>query len=187
MVNPRLAGRYAKSLIDIAVEKNTLEAVKADVALLLGAIQASPELKRVLRSPIIKADKKLAVMKAICTGRVSAITEAFATLLINKGRENAMPEILAAFNEQYNALKGIQQINITTAQPLSEELKTAILSRLKVDTGYDKVELTAKVKEELIGGFVLEYNNNLVDASIQRDLRDIKRQFLNNDYIFNIK
>ncbi|QGW27191.1 F0F1 ATP synthase subunit delta [Phnomibacter ginsenosidimutans] len=47
--------------------------------------------------------------------------------------------------------------------------------------------MKTSVKEELIGGFILEYNNNLVDASIQRDLRDIKRQFHNNDYIFNIR
>lgn len=187
MVNPRLAGRYAKSLIDIAVEKNTLEAVKADVELLQGAIKASPELKSLLRSPIIKADKKMAVMNAICQGRVGAITEAFSRLLISKGRENVLPEILDAFKEQYNVLKGIQQVKITTAQPLSDDLKTTLLNRLKADTGFDKVELTANVKEELIGGFILEYNNNLVDASIQRDLRDIKRQFHNNDYIFNIR
>lgn len=187
MVNPRLAGRYAKSLIDIAVEKNVLEAIKADVAFLLSAINSSPELKGLLRSPIIKADKKTGVMDAICKGRVNAITEVFCRLLISKSRENALPEILGAFNEQYNVLKGIQQVKITTAQPLSEEVKASLLSKLKADTGFDKVELKTSVKEELIGGFILEYNNNLVDASIQRDLRDIKRQCQNNDYVFNIR
>lgn len=187
MVNPRLAGRYAKSLIDVAVEKDILEAVKADVELLQGAIKASPEFKSLLRSPIIKADKKLAILQAICQGRVSDITVAFCRLLTSKGRENALPEILDAFKEQYNALKGIQQVKITTAQPMSEEVKDILLNRLKAATGFNQVELTAQVKDELIGGFILEFNNNLVDASIQRDLRDIKRQFLNNDYIFNIR
>ncbi|MEY3055838.1 MAG: synthase subunit delta, partial [Bacteroidota bacterium] len=48
------------------------------------------------------------------------------------------------------------------------------------------IELTTKTDESLIGGFVLEFNNNLVDASIARDLKDIKKQFLNNEFISKI-
>ena len=58
MPNPRLAGRYAKSLLDLAVEKDELEPVYQDMVLMNNLIKASPEFERVLKSPVIKGDKK---------------------------------------------------------------------------------------------------------------------------------
>ena len=49
------------------------------------------------------------------------------------------------------------------------------------------IELTAQTNPELIGGFILEFNNNLIDTSIARDLRDIKKQFRENVYVQQIR
>jgi len=70
---------------------------------------------------------------------------------------------------------------------VSDEVKNAIIDKVKSDTNIGNIELESKVKEELIGGFVLEFNNNLVDASILRDLRDVKAQFDKNVYIHQIR
>ena len=78
-------------------------------------------------------------------------------------------------------------MKLTTATPISEELKQAIVAKLKAETSMQHIELETLVKEELIGGFVLEFNNNLVDASIARDLRDIKKQFSQNIYVQQIR
>ena len=75
---------------------------------------------------------------------------------------------------------------MTTAVDLSAEVKKSIENKVKSETNFATVELTTKTDESLIGGFVLEFNNNLVDASIARDLRDIKKQFLNNEFISKI-
>jgi F-type H+-transporting ATPase subunit delta len=69
---------------------------------------------------------------------------------------------------------------------MSEELKATIISKVKSAEVKD-IELETAVKDELIGGFVLEVQGNLVDASILRDLKDVKKQFLNNDYIHKIR
>lgn len=183
MPNPRLAGRYAKSLIDLAVERNQLEPVYKDMLYLQSLNQSSREFVTFLRSPVIKGDKKQKIVDALTEGKISELTAAFIRLLINKTREEHLPEIVGSFITQYNTMKGIHKVKLTTAEPVSDTLKEAIVSKIKNETSLQKIELDTEVKPELVGGFVLEFDNNLVDASIARDLRDIKKQFSQNIYV----
>lgn len=187
MLQPRLAGRYAKSLIDLAQEQNQLDAVYADMVFLQGIFKQNKDFTTVMKSPVITADKKNAIMDAVTNGRVNNFTSTFNKLLIRKNRENILPEIITAFVEQYNTIKGIHKVKLTTAQPISDALKTEIEQKVKNDTKLSKIELETIVKEELIGGFVLEFDNNLIDASVQRDLKDIQKQFRSNIYVKNIR
>lgn len=187
MPNPRLAHRYAKSLVDLAIEKNQLEAIYADMKYLQTACKSSKEFVSLLQSPIIGADKKNKILEAVCSGKVSELTNQFNKLLVSKGREFELPEIVNAVIEQYNKINGIHKVKLTTAVPVSDELKHSITKKAATEGGLGKVELETKVDESLIGGFVLEFNNNLVDASIARDLRDIKAQFSKNVYVKNIR
>ena len=187
MTNPRLAGRYAKSLIDIAQEKNVLDATYNDVTYLQSVIAQSREFANMLRSPIIKADKKIAVLTAITAGKTGVIINTFNNLLISKNREAKLAEILQAFVEQYDVIKGINKVNVTSASELSDANKKAITERLEKEAGLTNIELIIKVDPKLIGGFILEYNNSIVDASILRDLKDIKKQFSQNVYVNAIR
>ncbi len=187
MPNPRLADRYAKSLIDLATEQNQLEAVYKDMQYLRAICKSSAEFVNVMRSPVIKADKKQMILTAITGGKVSELTALFNRLLVSKTREEHLPEIVNAVIARYNALKGIHQVKLTTATALSDETKQAIINKIKSETPLKHIELEAVVKEDLVGGFVLEFNNNLVDASIARDLRDIKKQFEQNIYVQQIR
>ena len=187
MLQPRLAGRYAKSLIDLAREQNQLEEVYADMVLLQSVCKQSRDFLNLVRSPIIAADKKNAIIEAVTAGKVTKLTSAFNKLLVQKGRENILTEIISAYIEQYNRIKDIHKIKLTTAQPITEDLKTALSQKIKADTSLENIALETVVDEELIGGFVLEFDNKLVDASVIRDLRDIKRQFQSNVYIRNIR
>jgi F-type H+-transporting ATPase subunit delta len=187
MPNPRLAHRYAKSLIDLAVEKGQLEAVYADMKYLQEVCKVSKEFVNLLKSPIIKADKKAQILEAVTAGKISAMTAGFNKLLTTKGRENDLPEIVDAVIEQYNEIKGIHKVKLTTAVEVSEEVKKAITTKINAEAGLGTLELETKTDESLIGGFVLEFNNNLVDASIARDLRDIKKQFSKNVYVADLK
>jgi len=98
-----------------------------------------------------------------------------------------LPEILNAFIEQYNSLNNIHTIKLTTAVPVSDSLKEAIVNKIKSGTPYQKIELETAVRDELIGGFTLEIGGKLVDASILKDLNDVKKQFKNNEYIHSIR
>lgn len=187
MPNPRLATRYAKSLIDLATEKGQLRKVYEDMLYLQAVCKGSREFVNLLRSPIVKADKKESVLTAITAGKVTELTAAFNKLLVTKGRESDLPEIVSAFIDQYNTIMGIHKVKLTTAVPVGDELKNNIVNKVKAESGLENVELETKIDENLIGGFVLEFNNNLVDASVLRDLKDIKKQFADNEWIHNIR
>ncbi|MBS1662136.1 MAG: ATP synthase F1 subunit delta [Bacteroidetes bacterium] len=185
--NPRLAARYAKSILDLSLEKGQLGAVYNDMLFLQAACKSSRELVNLLRSPIIKADKKASILTAVTAGKVSDTTTAFIKLLLNKEREAYLPEIATSFIEQYKTHMGIQTVTLTTASPVSEEVKQAILDKVKAARGIQQIDLHTKVDASLIGGFVLEIGDELVDASVAFELNNIKKQFQNNDFIYKIR
>ena len=187
MMHPRLSGRYAKSLIDLSEERNQLEVVYKDMLYLQALCKSSREFVTILKSPIIKADKKIQILEAVTKGQVSELTAVFNRLLVTKGRESDLPEIVNAFIDMYNKIRGIHKIKLTTAEPVSEELKQSIVKKIRVDTPIEHIELESVVRNELIGGFILEFDNNMVDASILRDLKDIKKQFQENIYVQQIR
>ncbi|RYY85349.1 MAG: ATP synthase F1 subunit delta [Chitinophagaceae bacterium] len=186
MPNPRLAARYAKSLLDLAIERGQLEEAYADMQLLQRVVRSSRDLTTMLRSPVISADKKQAVMNAITAGQVGELTNAFIRLLIHKGREGDLPEIATAFISQYKKHKGIHVVKLTTASPLSEELQNKIVAQVKKSGNLDHIELETTVNPDLIGGFVLQTGDKLIDASISSELKAIGRQFDKNDFIYKI-
>ncbi len=186
MRNPRLADRYAKSIVDFSIEKNQLDAVRADMQYIQAICKASKEFVNVLKSPVIKADQKEKILQAITAGKISEITTAFNSLLVKKGREMDLPEIASAFIAQYNTLKGIHCVKLTTATAVSEELKKSIQLKVQTANKFGTIELETAINEKLIGGFVLDFDNKQVDASVARDLREIKKQFEQNHYIPSI-
>lgn len=187
MHNPRLAARYAKSLLGLALEQNQLEKVYQDVLYLQQVCRVSKDFVTILKSPVIKADKKLGVLNGITEGKTGELVSLFNKLLVTKGREYFLPEILTAFIEQYKKHKGIYSIRLTTAAPVSDELKQQIIQKVQDQTIMKQIELESVVNEDIIGGFVLEIGDNLVDASISYDLNKIKAQFMNNDFIYKIR
>ena len=185
--NPRLAARYAKAILDLAIEKGQLETVYKDMVYLSTICRSSREFVSLLRSPIVKADKKRQILEAVTAGRISPMTTAFNALLTSKEREAYLPEIAAAFEEQYKAYKGIQSVKLSTAVPVSEDLKKEILGKIRSDRKVEQIDLETEVRPELIGGFVLEIGDELIDASVAFDLNKIKQQFQNNDFIYKIR
>lgn len=187
MQNPRVATRYAKSLIDLAVERNQLEDIYNDAQYLKALSKSSREFVSIMKSPVVAPEKKGQILDAIARGKITDLTLKFTRLLVTKNREFFLPEIVDAVITQYNEIKGIHKVKLTTATPVSDEVKNAILTKIKRDTPIENIELESLVREELIGGFVLEFDNNLVDASILRDLRDVRKQFDKNVFVQQIR
>src|SRR4051812_26620304 len=187
MPNPRLAARYAKSLIDLANERNQVEPVYQDMLFLQALCKESRDFSMLLRSPVVKADKKIAIVEAVTKGKISELTAVFNRLLINKGRESNLPEVITSFIDQYKLQKGIHTVKLTTAVPVTEEIKKQIIGQVKMQTKMENIDLKAIINENIIGGFVLEIGDQLIDASVVYDLNKIKSQFMNNDFIYKIR
>jgi F-type H+-transporting ATPase subunit delta len=187
MPNPRLASRYAKSLIDLSLEKGQLDKVYEDMQWLQAVCRSNRDFVNLLKSPVVKADTKKKILAAVTKGNVSEITAAFNTLLITKGRESVLPEILTAFIAAYKEHKNIHVVKLTTASPVTDAVKKAIIEQVKKTAGFEQIELEEKIDPSLIGGFVLQAGDKLIDASVAYDLRSIARQFENNDFIYKIR
>jgi F-type H+-transporting ATPase subunit delta len=187
MLNPRIAAPYAKSLLDIAIEQGQLETVYADMQFLQQVIKGNRDFLALLRSPVVKSDVKNKIVTAITEGRVSPLTATFNKLLISKGREIYLPEIITAFIKQYKDHKNIHVVQLTTAAPISEAIKAAFVEQIRKTTAMQNIELETSVNENLIGGFTLQAGDKLVDASIAYDLKQIRKQFENNDFVYQVR
>jgi F-type H+-transporting ATPase subunit delta len=179
----RVASRYSQALIDLALEQDSLEQVREDMLYLKEVCKVSREFLNLLRSPVVSGDKKTKILEKIAAGRIGPLTLSFANLLIRKGREGDLPEVIDAFLEQYNVLKDIHTLKLTTSVAVSEEIKQKIKDKVKEVLGLDKTVLDASVDEDLIGGFTLEFDGKMVDASIARELKIIHKQFTENVYV----
>jgi F-type H+-transporting ATPase subunit delta len=184
---PRLAARYAKSLIGLAIEKNLLEEVYNDMLYLQQLCAKSRDFVTLLKSPVVKGDKKLAVLGALCAGKVGTLTTTFNKLLVDKGRESNLPDIIQAFIDQYKAHKGIFPVKLTTAIPVSESVRQEIIRKAQEQAPSRQIELTQEIDENIIGGFLLEMGGTLVDASIAYELNKVRSQFMNNDFVYKIR
>ena len=180
MQNKLVAQRYAKALMDLAIERNQLEEVKADIDFIRQSL---------LLSPVIGDKKKSQIFKAIFENRVTPLTFSFFDLVFLKRREWVLSEIAEAFFEKYRELKGIEIIEITTATEISDELKSNIRGRFQDLPRFQNktVEIKSKVDESILGGFIAQSHDILFDASIKNDLQYIGRQFLENLYVHRIR
>lgn len=183
MANYRAAARYAKSFLDLGIEQNLLSQFHDDMTLVDAAME-SKELRLLAKSPIIKPSKKTAIFKTIFSDKVSETTMSFFNIIINKGRENLLPEIVDSFLDQYKKHKKITPIKLTTATQVEPKLLEDIKARLLQSVvTQNEVEIETSVDEDLIGGFVIEVGDKLYDASVLHKLNKIKKQFTENKYI----
>lgn len=186
MQNPRLASRYAKALIDIAKEQNVLDAVLENMQLIGQTLQSSRDLNLAIQSPIIKGDKKAEILKSVFGSQLQKVTTLFIDLLINKGREANLKEVAASYIQQYKKLHQVHTVQLTTAAPIDDELKALVEAKVSKEINNGTVEIETKVQPEIIGGFVLQVGDKLFDASVKRDLMDVKHQFSKNIYVADI-
>jgi len=179
----RLASRYAKSLLDLSIEKGQLEEVFNDMKQVKAVIEASRELAVMLKNPIINAEKKQKVVSAIFGHNSNYITKTFLDLMVKKGREAYLLDIAKAFILQYNLNKNITPVKLTTAVAFDEAFTDNLIAKLKHKTGIDNPQIKVSVDESLIGGFVLQYGDTLYDASISRKLELLEKEFSKNPFV----
>lgn len=183
MAESRVASRYVKSLLSLAEEQNALEQVKVDMQLFASVCASSHDFTNMLKSPIIKHDKKLAILEAIFKGKVNALTLAIIKMLTLKNREPLLPAIATEFHNAYNVHKGIQKATIATTFGMDEKMKLEMENLVKKISGKNQIDLVQKVDADLIGGFVLNVGDKQIDASIKSKLKTLKTKFSENPYI----
>lgn len=182
MSNARAAVRYAKALLDLAVERNELDRVQEDLNVVKASIRESREFRNLLSSPVIKPHQKEKILKAIFGDTLSATSNMFLALLVDHGREGITLEVIKSFHNMYLKAKGITHATLTTSAALSPELRAKFETLVTQMTG-KKVELEERVNAEIIGGFILRVNDQQIDTSVTGQLHKLKQQYQDNLYV----
>jgi len=175
----RLAIRYAQSLHDLSLEKGKHDTIHGDMKLLLQTTNESRELSLMLKSPIVRIDKKARVLHQIFDDKVDDITVKFIDIIINKGREDHFVNIAKSFIDLYNQHNKITPVKVTTAVEVNDDTHQRIEQALINQTYIERVEMSTQVKEDIIGGFVLHFDDKLYDASIAHKLNEVKKELTN--------
>ena len=182
----RIVTRYAKSLLDLAIERKSVERIREDFDT-FGSVLKNREFYLMLKSPIIKSDKKKKIFQMIFADKVDELTMAFFNILMVKGRETFLPEIAKEFVAQYRVYKNISTVKITTPSALSDDMVEVIRKKL-LDDGIVQghLEMETHIDSSLVAGMVIEFSDKLYDASASRKLESFRNSFRDNLYISKI-
>lgn len=175
----RLANRYAKALFELALEQQKLEIVAKDMQLINDVIAENRDLVLLLKSPVVKAHKKIAVFTALFGKDIHQLSLRFISLLAKNGREDSIPQVAESFLDIYNDFHGVTEAWLTTAGNLEKDAKATILQMLKNLSGKE-VRLHEFVNADLLGGFLVKMGDYQYDASTKTLIKKLKDNIKNN-------
>lgn len=181
----RIVSRYAKSIFDLAKVEGNLDQVHDDV-MNAWEVTKNEEFGDFLKSPIIPVNKKKDVIDAVFANSDKRLVQTFHVMIEHK-REPYMGDFCRAFHLMYNKEKHVSAVRLTTAAELSEETIKDLLETFKTKGLLEQqVELIKEVNPSIIGGFILEFDGQIYNASLLHQLDQMKKQFSENLYTKNI-
>jgi F-type H+-transporting ATPase subunit delta len=169
-----LAGRYANALFELAQDQKAIDAVSADLASLRRAMETSPDLTRLVRSPVFSAADHAKALKAILDKMgANPLTAKFVLLLAQKRRLFVLLQIIAAYVRLVARSRGETEAEVTAARALSDGEITELKSVLKSKMGKEP-RLHAKIDPTLLGGLVVKVGSRMIDSSLRTKLDGLR-------------
>jgi F-type H+-transporting ATPase subunit delta len=169
-----VARRYARALLDIAVERNNAGALVTQLKETVELLAAQPELRRALHHPALSVDKKTQIVSSIWTS-ADPLFLRLIELLAERGRLEILPDLYETFVELANEHRGVVAAEAITAQPLAPKQKDALTAAAKTLVGRE-VALTTDVDPSLLGGVVLKMGGRTYDGSLRAQLRLLRER-----------
>ena len=169
-----MAGRYATALFELALEEKKLDAVKADLDRFDALITESPDLERLVRSPVFSAEEQSKALAAILKkAGISGIAAKFLNVIASNRRLFAVRDMIKNFRKLLAQHMGVVTAEVTAAEKLSDTQLGALKGALKSVTGKD-VDLNVRVDPAIIGGLVVKLGSRMVDSSLRTKHNSIK-------------
>ena len=182
MKQSRVTIRYAKALLQLSIEQNSLDQSYNDMLMIDAICIESKDLALLLKSPIVKTHHKLRILDEIFESKLGKLSMMFVNIITTKKRESLLSAIAKSFISLYKAHNNIESASVTTAVPLTDSLKLDVIKFIK--EGSDKsVELTEVVDENIIGGAIIRMGDKQLDASVFSELSELRQMFNKNLYL----
>ena len=179
MKESKVSIRYAKALLQISIEKGLLKESYNDMLLIDSVCSENKNLINLLKSPIIKTDKKIKILEQIFVEKLGDLSMNFINIITSKKREVLLAEIASSFILLYKENNNIKPVTVTTAIPLTDKLKKEVIGFIKKYNAKD-IELTEKVDEKIIGGAIIRMGDKQLDASISSEITELRKMFNKN-------
>ena len=168
-----LAGKYAKALLDEAIEHNQIDAVAGEVKQIDSLISESAEYNKLMTTPMMTMNnRKKGVVLVADKLNLSPLMRHFFGVLIENGRTAVFHEIAVAFDRMYGEHKGILPVHVVSASALNERAKQHLTDVLK-QTFNKEIQLDVKVDPALIGGLTVQAGSLMADASVKTKLQKL--------------
>jgi F-type H+-transporting ATPase subunit delta len=169
-----MAGRYATALFDLARDENAIDAVKADLERFDALLAESPDLTRLVRSPVFPADEQLQALAAVLDrAGIGGIAAKFLKFVTTNRRLFTVRDMIKAYRGLVATYKGEATAEVTVAETLKDDHLDALRAALKAVSGKD-VDLAIKVDPAIIGGLVVKLGSRMVDTSLRTKLNAIR-------------
>ena len=181
MKDLKVSNRYAKALLELAVETNNLENCYSDMNTILTGCQESKEFYLLLKSPIIKTDKKIIIIEEVFSNKLSELTYGFIKIITSKKREAILDSVAKSFISLYKEKKNIISAKLVTATEIDNETREEVLDFIK-KKGHKNVDLQEKIDKSIIGGAIINIGNKQIDASVSNKINEMKQNFSVNLY-----
>jgi len=178
MNQSKISVRYAKAFVEAAKEQNVLDAVRADVKLLLKLIKEVPEMDTLLESPVLSPTDKISSIKTALGSSLQPLSLNFLIMVIENRREMHIKLMLLDFDKMYKESQGVKAADLITAVPIDDILKQQIAGIIQQKFN-SRIELTSKVDPDILGGLIMRVEDRQYDMSVATRLNDIKQKFLN--------
>jgi len=177
MTNRTAATRYARALLDVAVEENAdLDQVERELASIVDLFAQYKMLSQVLLNPVVPVPRKRAAMDALTArGRLLPMVAKLLGLLAERDRLVLLPELLAAYRDRLLDHRNVVRAEVTTTAPLRDDQVKTIEANLARASGRT-VLLSAKVDPSIIGGVVTRIGSTIYDGSVTRQLQRMKEK-----------
>ena len=170
-----MAGRYARALFELALETKSVDAVKADIEKFDALLSESPDLRRLVRSPVYGAEEQgRAVSAVLAKAGIIGLAANFLMFVTENRRLFAVRDIIRDFRKLVARWRGEVTAEVTAAEKLSDHHLDAIKSALKSITGEKTVDLHVKIDPAIIGGLMVKLGSRMVDSSLRTKLNAIK-------------
>jgi F-type H+-transporting ATPase subunit delta len=174
-----IAKRYAKALVQLAEEKNSVDKTKADLALFTGAVDALPALQRLFSSPVFTPENKKAVIQELAAKLgMQTTTQRFVEHLAETGRIRYVRDMYEAFLEILAERTNRAMARLTTAAAINPADLAEIKKKLEALTG-KQVDIDTEVDASLIGGAKAQIGSTVYDGSIKNQLNKMRSQLMN--------
>lgn len=164
---------YAEALFDVAKEKGKLDAVRAELAQFVDAVDGNRELQVFFFSPYFSSAEKVAGLKRAVSDADAELLN-FLELLIEKQRMPEIFRIRRQLDELWKHENRRIDVTVTSAVTLEPSVVEKVGEEIERQTG-QKVELSSRVDAEILGGIVLQVGNKVLDASIRSRLEKLRK------------